>query len=261
MRSPAEPRRGSSASDDGSRWHGKWPLRGPQALQLLAALVAVIAVWTVVGLAYTDWFAPNSITRLDDDVAVDFASNRTPFLNSLSGWASFPANTTTKIVISAIVVAAFLWWWRRWYEALYVALALVFEATAFITITHLVSRPRPDVPRLIEEVVDTSFPSGHVAAATVYGAIAVIVFLHTRAVWARALAVGVVVLITLAVAWGRMYEGMHFLTDVIAGMLLGVASLAITHRILSGAATGPERPSTNNTAPTAPSEEEPTLIA
>jgi undecaprenyl-diphosphatase len=207
----------------------------------VGALLAVIAVWALVGLVYTDWFAPNALTDLDEDVAVDFATNRNSFLNSLSTWAAFPADTFVKVVASAIVVAAFLWWWRRWYEALYIALALVFEALAFITITHLVSRPRPDVPSLISEVVETSFPSGHVAAATVYGAVAVIVFLHTRAVWARTLAVAGAVLITLGVAWARMYQGMHFLTDVLAGMLLGVVSLAITHRVLSRAATGPER--------------------
>ena len=126
----------------------------------------------------------------------------------------------------------FLWRWRRWYEAVYVALALVFEACAFITTTHIVGRDRPQVERLLESQVATSFPSGHVAAATVYAAVAVIVFRHTRRHWARAVAVVLAVLVPLGVAWARVYQGMHFLTDVTAGIVLGAVSLTITHHVL-----------------------------
>ena len=79
--------------------------------------------------------------------------------------------------------------------------------------------------RLLESPVDTSFPSGHVAAATVYAALVVIVFWHTRALWARSLAVVLAVVASLAVAWARAYQGMHFLSDVIAGIVLGVVSI------------------------------------
>ncbi len=66
-----------------------------------------------------------------------------------------------------------------------------------------------------------------------YGAIAIIVFWHTRKRWARALAVVAVSLVVIAVAAARMYRGMHYLTDCVAGILLGVASLAIVTWILA----------------------------
>lgn len=113
-----------------------------------------------------------------------------------------------------------------------VGLPLIFEATAFIITTFIVKRPRPDVERLLDSPVNSSFPSGHVAAATVYAALGFIVLWHTRRMWVRALAVVIVVVAPVLVAWARMYQGMHFLTDVIAGMVLGVASVVICRRIL-----------------------------
>jgi undecaprenyl-diphosphatase len=220
------------AAERHTRWNGEWPIRGREVRQLLIALACVIGGFSLVGLTYTDWFAPNAIIRLDDRIAEAAAGNRTAFLTDAVPWVAFPADTYTKIAISAFICLFFLWRWRRWYEAIYVALPLVFEACAFITTTHIVRRDRPDVERLLDSQVATSYPSGHVAAATVYAAVAVLVFRHTRAVWARSLAVVIAVLIPLAVAWARVYQGMHFFTDVLAGVLLGAVSLLITHRVL-----------------------------
>jgi undecaprenyl-diphosphatase len=115
---------------------------------------------------------------------------------------------------------------------------LVLEASAFITVTWLVRRPRPDVDRLEGSPVDSSFPSGHTAAATAYAALAVIVFWHTKNRWARVSVVSLCVAVTAVVGVSRMYRGMHFLSDVMAGVLLGAVSVAISAAILSRAPQG-----------------------
>lgn len=200
--------------------------------RLVLALAGVVGAFSAIGLAYTDWWAPNVVTRLDERVADSAADHRTALLNDVAPWAAFPADTLVKIGISVVIVGVFMWRWRRWYEAVYVALPLVFEATAFIVTTHLVGRDRPPVEPLLESEVTTSFPSGHVAAATVYAAVAVIAFGHTRAAWARALAVVLAVAIPLGVGWARVYQGMHYLSDVMAGIGLGLVSLTVTHLVL-----------------------------
>src|SRR5690606_33482539 len=125
------------------------------------------------------------------------------------------------------------WRWRRWDEAVYVARPLVFEATCFIIITRTVQRSRPDTAdQLIHSTIDSSFPSGHVAAATVYVAVVIVVFRHTAAVWARALAVTLFVLVAVGVYWARLYQGVHFASDVVAGIVLGTVSVIITDRVL-----------------------------
>jgi membrane-associated phospholipid phosphatase len=80
--------------------------------------------------------------------------------------------------------------------------------------------------------VGSSFPSGHVAAAACYAAVAIVVFWHTRNWWLRALTVVVVALTPVAVALARMYRGMHYLTDVVAGAILGAAAVLVATWIL-----------------------------
>jgi len=217
---------------DHRTWDGHWPVRGREIKILLPALACVIGVFTLIGLTYTKWMAPNAVTRFDERIAEAAANNRTHFLNQIAPWVVFPANTYTKIAISLVICLFLLWKYRRWYEPVYVALPLVFEASAFIITTEIVRRDRPPVERLLSSSIVSSYPSGHAAATTVYAAVAIIVFRHTRSAWGRSLAVLLAVLLPLSVGWVRIYQGMHFFTDVIAGMVLGIVSLLITHHVL-----------------------------
>lgn len=223
-----------------------WPVDRQYWLWLGIALVAGIGLFTAVGVLMTDVLAPNSITRFDQDLAERLASGRTPLKNDLAHWASFAASTSVKIGLTAVFACVALAAWRRWHETVYLALTLIFEATIFIIVTFIVKRPRPDVPRLEDSPVNSSFPSGHVAAATVYGAFVVIVFWHTSSRLWRSLAIGVFVGVVGAVAWSRMYEGMHYFSDVITGIVLGLCSLGVCLLVLG-------RPAAN--AETAPSPE------
>lgn len=220
------------------RFDGAWPVRGPEVLRLLVAAIAVIGTGILVGLTLTDWAAPNAITRIDDRISDWIVTQRFDALDERVAWIAFPADTYPKIAISALICVVFVWRWRRWSEAVYVALPLVFEALCFVTITSVVQRPRPDVEHLVHSSIDSSFPSGHVAAATVYVAVVIVVFRHTEKVWARTLAVTVFALVALGVYFARLYQGVHFLSDVVGGIVLGAVSVLITDRVLRRRALG-----------------------
>lgn len=213
-------------------WRTTWPLHTHDWLRLAAWLVVVITAGTLLGLVLTDWTAPNALTELDQRLVADWAAARTDTQTDLATWGARISDTAVKIGVTALVVAAMAWRWRRFHEPVFVTTALVFEALAFISITFLVGRERPAVERLLDSPVDSSFPSGHAAAATVYGALAVVVFWHTRAMWARVLAVAVAVALPVIVGLARIYQGMHHPSDVLCGVALGVVSLAVCHRVL-----------------------------
>lgn len=219
-------------------WQTTWTYDLDHLRRLAVALVAVIAVFALAGWVLTDVLAPNPVTEWDRDVAERFADGRTETLDAVAPWAAGLSDTHVKVIATAVIVLALLAGLRRWHEALFVVISLVFEATAFIVITFLVGRPRPSVEHLVDSPVDTSFPSGHVAAATVYGAFAVVVFWHTRATWIRALAVGATVAVVGTVAFARLYQGVHFASDVLAGIVLGLVSLAVCHRVLGPPPSG-----------------------
>ena len=213
-----------------------WLLRRHEAGVLAATFVAFTLAWFVLGWLLKHSLAHSWIVHLDRSVAKWFVERRTPGLNSLSFVGSMLADTVVKVVVTALVAVVMLIRWRRWLEPLMVVVPLVLEATCFITVTTLVDRPRPDVPRLDSSPVGSSFPSGHTAAAVVYSAIVVVIFWHTRNRWIRSAAVVLGALIPVFVALSRMYRGMHYLTDVTMGGFLGGASVIATALVLRPAA-------------------------
>lgn len=222
----------TSAEAEPVWWKSTWLIGRTEWRNLALSLLAVVVVTVFVGEMLTNWAAPNPIVDIDVEVAEDLAANRTERNNDLAHWGAFLADTPVKIGLSLLLAGAALWRWRRWYEATVIGLTLMFEASAYLASSLIIGRPRPDVERLLESPVATSFPSGHVAAATVYGVVAIIVAQRTTSTVARLVAALCVTAIPLAVAWARMYQGMHFLSDVVAGVILGLASIAICLRIL-----------------------------
>jgi membrane-associated phospholipid phosphatase len=205
-----------------------WPLGWRTAGVLVAWCLGVIAVFTAVG----EIVVRTPIDNADKEIARDIVDARTATGNDISPWAAGLSDTLVKVIATTIIVGVMFAVWRRWRDPLVVAVSLIFEATAFIVITTITARPRPEVERLQESPVNSSYPSGHVAAATAYFAIALVVSRHLRSTWAKVVVWAAPVLIVLTVAAARMYQGMHYASDVIAGIILGVISVLIVDRVI-----------------------------
>jgi undecaprenyl-diphosphatase len=97
-------------------------------------------------------------------------------------------------------------------------------------------------PELIEPIVverGFSFPSGHAALSMVaYGVVAVLIWRSSIAPWARRAAVALLGLIILAVGLSRVWLGVHYPTDVLAGWTLGALVVLLFARF-SRVATSP----------------------
>jgi undecaprenyl-diphosphatase len=214
------------------RLRDTWPLERRDALTLLAWFVGMTAVGVAVGLLLTGPLDGTAVTRFDEHVSQWFADRRTPTMDDLTWVGSMLADTVVKIAVTAVVAVAMLVAWRSWREPLMVVLSLILEASTFIVVTTIVGRPRPDVVRLEGSPVDSSFPSGHTAAAAAYGAIVVVIWWRTDRRWLRVGSAALVGLIVFAVGFSRTYRGMHHLIDVVAGVLLGVVSVLAVWLVL-----------------------------
>jgi undecaprenyl-diphosphatase len=193
----------------------------------LAGLVALSAAMVGIGLLVTHVLDGSELHRWDVDVARWFTDRRTSTWSDLTGFGSSLANTMTVVAIVA-VIAGLLMLKRWWHDALFLVSALVLEVSVFLVTTLFVDRPRPPVHRLDTVPPTSSFPSGHTAAAiALYVGVAILVSEHVRNALVRG-AVWVVAILTAgSVGLARMYRGMHFATDVFAGVFLGVACLVV----------------------------------
>ena len=131
----------------------------------------------------------------------------------------------TEIVIGVCVLAVGLLWWRtrEWWRALVPAIAISLQATVFVIATAVVGRPRPEVAHLDPAPPTSSYPSGHVGAATaLYVSFALLAQSVERPALRRAVT-ALCLVVPFLVAWARLYRGMHHLSDILIGAVNGLA--------------------------------------
>jgi undecaprenyl-diphosphatase len=132
-----------------------------------------------------------------------------------------------SVLILTVVAVAILWWRRERVLAAAMVGTVAAQELLFTVAKDIGGRPRPDAALALVMETSPSFPSGHAVRATVvFGLLAYLLFRSYRAVWARVLTVSVYLLAVLLVAMSRVYLGVHYVTDVWGGMLLGGALLA-----------------------------------
>ncbi len=155
-----------------------------------------------------------------------FAAQRTPSLNHLSLIASNLGATQDILIVAVVTCVVFLAATRRWRPVTFVAVVMLGELAAFLTVAAVVKRPRPDVPHLDSNLPTSAFPSGHMAATTcLYVGIAILVTGHARGWWRYLFLIPAVVM-PVMIALARMFRGEHHPTDILASVLFAALWLA-----------------------------------
>jgi membrane-associated phospholipid phosphatase len=143
------------------------------------------------------------------------------------------AGSTWVLIPLALVCAALLIRAGRRLDALAVALGLGGAIAIDNAVKALVARQRPTVEHL-QHVSGWSYPSGHSGqAAAFWTSLLLVVLARTRTRPGSGVAIGLTAVIVLAVACSRVYLGVHYPSDVIAGALLGCSWALFTRRALS----------------------------
>jgi membrane-associated phospholipid phosphatase len=222
-----EPRPHGPAAGFAARFGPDNPVR-VFLVALLAGYALMVTAMVFLGFSLIYLVLPVAgLGEADEDVSQWLADNRTPTQEHLSWIGSTLAGGLVIPLVIGLCLVFFLAT-RRWLLAAFVLFAVVLESGTYRMTSLIVERQRPDVTRLESLPVDASYPSGHTAAAiALYGGLLLLLAskIESRAVRVAALLVGIA--IPLFVGWARMYRGMHHPTDVGAGVLMGLAALAV----------------------------------
>jgi undecaprenyl-diphosphatase len=195
---------------------------------LVVPALCLTAVMVSLGYVVTDLLPSTAIGRWDADVPRRLLEYRQHDEVSESKMITTLSATPTIVVLTVLAAIVCRWRFGRWREALVVIFAVAGETAIFMTTTMLIDRPRPNVLHLDVAPPTSSFPSGHTAAAVCfYGSIAAIVIWHSTKRWISIAAVMVCAAVPLTIAVSRVYRGMHYPTDVMAGGLLGALWLTV----------------------------------
>ena len=138
------------------------------------------------------------------------------------------AGSPVAMSLLALLAACLLWWRQSSLKSSLLVIATLAAAAATSTLMKAVvgaQRP-PRSAQLITEV-DPSFPSGHVTGTVaLLGMIAVVVG-RNRGLATRLALACVVTMVTVVIALTRLYLGVHWLTDIAGGVLLGGAAVIL----------------------------------
>src|SRR4051794_17131022 len=198
---------------------------GTRALLAALALVLVAVPFGLLLFLVQDKWPPLL------DVDADARDSLHGFAVTHAGMVS--ATRTLSTIGSAVfylplfaLVAAWLLWRGRPRLALFVAVTTAGSAGLNALVKLAVHRARPVLPEPVAHANGLSFPSGHAQSAMVAASVLGLLALpRLRGAW-RAVAVAAGVAWVLAIGFARVFLGVHFVSDVLAGYVLGAAWVA-----------------------------------
>lgn len=188
--------------------------------------LALFAVIVVIGLVLT----PPGIELHTSESSISEAleQSRTATWNTITLAWSLLGSQGGIFGVGIIVAALILGRTKNWRLAAVPVVATILQQAIFLIVTNIVDRPRPHVAHLDDAPPTASYPSGHVGASTTLYLTFALLALQIRTAWLRWLTMIVCLAVPLLVAFGRLYRGMHHLTDVGAALLNGITCALLT---------------------------------
>ncbi len=197
-----------------------WTYRPSRAGLVTASVAACAAVAAILGREVAD----GETRRVDTAILDAIHAHTSPLLDGVFAFATFMGGPGVVVVAVALVAYVFVRVARR--EAAIMAIGIVVAEVLDLVLKELFDRVRPEL-WLRAAVSGESFPSGHALASTViYGLVAYTV---ARRRPGHATLIGAIAAFVIAaIAFSRLYLGVHWPSDVVAGVAIGYLCLTAT---------------------------------
>ena len=130
------------------------------------------------------------------------------------------------VIISWVLIVAFIFYRKQWKMESYLMLGnLTLAGILIVTFKNIYQRPRPEILHLVEEK-GFSFPSGHSLSVTIMvGTLIVILSQRIKNTTWRKVVQILLSLYLVSVLVSRVYLGVHYPSDVIASLCVGLGVL------------------------------------
>ncbi len=175
-------------------------------------------------LGYVVKFYPEQLKTLDSSVQTairgDLPETLTLLFRAITHLIDIP------VIISWVLIVAFIFYRKQWKMESYLMLGnLALAGILIVTFKNIYQRPRPEILHLVEEK-GFSFPSGHSLAVTIMvGTLIVILSQRIKnTVWRKIVQI-LLSLYIVSVLVSRIYLGVHYPSDVIASLCVGLGVL------------------------------------
>ena len=211
-------------------WH--WLRQNVDLVMVVALAFIVIGTWLVAELA--DEVVEGTTQGFDEWVLHSLRSPEDPrqpigpaWLASM--WTDLTSlGSSTVLTLVTLVCAGYLWMRRRVRTLVVLAIVVAGGVVLALGMKAFFDRPRPEYAANMSYVVTASFPSGHSMLSTVvYMSLAVMLARSSTEFRFRVYFISVGLVLTLLVGFSRVYLGVHYPTDVLAGWGCGLIWAAL----------------------------------
>lgn len=203
-------------------------LKGREPLVLVVLLILAVCTWSFIEIAdevleqdtqaFDKWVV-RSMRRADDPsvpIGPRWVQEIGRDMTAFGGIAT--------LVFFTAVVAGYLWIEGKKRVIVLLLTAAIGGQILSSTLKYFFSRPRPDVVPHLSHVYTSSFPSGHsMLSAVIYLTLGALLASVITNRMLKIYVLSVAVLLTLMVGLSRIYLGVHYPTDVLAGWIAGLA--------------------------------------
>lgn len=211
------------------RWPSRWRPRDREELTILiSGIVVVVLVWTFGALA-SEVFEGDT-RQFDEWVLSALRQPANPAIPIGPAWLRLGADDITSLGSPAVLGLTVL------AVTGYMLLHGLYRTGAFIfvastggwvlnwTLKQLFERARPEVVPHLRDVMSSSFPSGHaLTSAAVYLTLGALTMRIAKGRLAKYYCIAIAMLVTVLVGLSRLFLGVHYPTDVLAGWLIGMS--------------------------------------
>ncbi|EFU72982.1 phosphatase PAP2 family protein [Enterococcus italicus] len=172
---------------------------------------------------YPQWL--NSFDQLGTAIIRFDYPNWNPFFL----WVTKFGNPTTVSILFVAILGLFLYW-KKYAEALWLSLGVIGIAAIFnLLIKLFFTRERPSLVHLVTEN-SYSFPSGHANGSMVfYGTLFLLIPFFIQTNWVKWLLRIICVFLIIGIGTSRIYLGVHYPSDILAGYSEGLVWLGFTY--------------------------------
>lgn len=178
------------------------------------------------------FFHESRIGKWIDNEVYEFIYSSESFITTTIMLGFTKIGEVWSMILLSLLIVCYLLLKRLKIDALFFALSMILSGVLNPLLKNIFDRERPTLLRLID-ITGFSFPSGHaMGSCAFFGSLAILIKYHSNSSF-KPYFIGMCIFTVLMISSSRVYLGVHYPTDIIAGVIGGAVCILLSQLILN----------------------------
>ncbi|WFO06508.2 phosphatase PAP2 family protein [Staphylococcus aureus] len=192
--------------------------------------ISLLIVFTLV-FGIIAFFHESRLGKWIDNEVYEFIYSSESFITTSIMLGATKVGEVWAMLCISLLLVAYLILKRHKIEALFFALTMALSGILNPALKNIFDRERPTLLRLID-ITGFSFPSGHAMGSTAYFGSGIYLLNRLNQGNSKGILIGLCAAMVLLISISRVYLGVHYPTDIIAGIIGGVFCIILSTLLL-----------------------------